>query len=66
MELDLPVKEELDVAAAVVDEQDSSENKYDRSQLPHLLKIYYKSLFPYDKYWEWLHYGEQGANTEEV
>ncbi len=60
------MKEELDVAAAVVDEQDSSENKYDRSQLPHLLKIYYKSLFPYDKYWEWLHYGEQGANTEEV
>ncbi|XP_064396745.1 DNA primase small subunit-like [Halichondria panicea] len=58
MELDLPVKEELDVAAAAVDEQDSSENKYDRSQLPHLLKIYYKSLFPYDKYWEWLHYGD--------
>ncbi len=64
MELDLPMKEELDA----VDGQDSSENKYDRdrSQLPHLLKIYYKSLFPYDKYWEWLHYGEQGASTEEV
>ncbi len=59
MELD-PIKEELDAAAAVGG-QDSSENKYDRSQLPHLLKIYYKSLFPYDKYWEWLQYGEQGA-----
>jgi hypothetical protein len=32
--------------------------EYDRSQLPELLKIYYRWLFPYDKYFEWLQYGE--------
>ncbi len=31
---------------------------YDRAQLPHLLRIYYTWLFPYDKYFDWLHYGE--------
>lgn len=54
MEVDLPVKQEAEGILA----QDP-DNEYDRSQLPHLLKLYYKSLFPYDKYWEWLQYGEQ-------
>lgn len=49
MELDVPVKQEI---------EEDPDNEYDRSQLPHLLKLYYKSLFPYDKYWEWLQYGE--------
>ena len=31
--------------------------EYDRSQLPDLLKIYYRWLFPYDKYFDWLQYG---------
>ena len=33
---------------------------YDRSELPELLRIYYSKLFPYDKYFEWLQYGEGG------
>lgn len=33
---------------------------YDRSELPELLRIYYSKLFPYDKYFEWLQYGERG------
>ena len=32
--------------------------EYDRSELPELLRIYYSRLFPYDKYFEWLQYGE--------
>ena len=31
---------------------------YDRAELPELLRIYYSRLFPYDKYHEWLEYGE--------
>ena len=31
---------------------------YERSLLPQYLKVYYKWLFPYDKYFEWLEYGE--------
>ena len=31
--------------------------EYERSQLPDLLKIYYRWLFPYDKYFDWLQYG---------
>ena len=34
---------------------------YNRSQLPELLRVYYKWLFPYDKYFEWLQYGKQSA-----
>ena len=34
---------------------------YNRSELPELLKVYYKWLFPYDKYFEWLQYGEQST-----
>ena len=36
----------------------NSVQSYDRSQLPNLLRIYYSWLFPYDKYFEWLQYGE--------
>jgi len=32
---------------------------YNRSELPDLLRVYYKWLFPYDKYFEWLQYGEK-------
>ena len=32
---------------------------YNRSQLPGLLKVYCRWLFPYDKYFEWLQYGKQ-------
>ena len=31
---------------------------YDRAELPDLLRIYYSRLFPYDKYYDWLEYGE--------
>ena len=31
---------------------------YNRSELPELLRVYYMWLFPYDKYFEWLQYGE--------
>ena len=41
---------------------------YNRSQLPGLLKVYYRWLFPYDKYFEWLQYGKQsrGMNLLKV
>ncbi|XP_041374260.1 DNA primase small subunit-like [Gigantopelta aegis] len=32
-------------------------NKYDPAELPDLLPIYYKRLFPYGPYYRWLHYG---------
>lgn len=32
--------------------------EYDKSELPELLRIYYGKLFPYDKYFDWLQYGE--------
>ena len=32
--------------------------EYDRGELPELLRVYYSRLFPYDKYHEWLEYGE--------
>ena len=35
-----------------------NEIEYDRSELPELLRIYYSKLFPYDKYFDWLQYGE--------
>lgn len=36
--------------------------EYDRSELPELLRIYYSKLFPYDKYFDWLQYGEKRVN----
>lgn len=35
----------------------ATSDQYDRSQLPDLLRVYYTWLFPYDKYFDWLHYG---------
>ena len=32
--------------------------EYDRAELPDLLRMYYSRLFPYDKYCDWLEYGE--------
>ena len=31
--------------------------EYDRAMLPDLLRVYYRWLFPYDKYFSWLQYG---------
>ena len=39
-----------------------NENKYDPAELPDLLPIYYKRLFPYGPYYRWLHYG--GGKTK--
>ena len=36
---------------------------YNRSELPDLLRVYYKWLFPYDKYFEWLQYGERSRTV---
>ena len=36
----------------------SGSGEYDRSELPELLRVFYSKLFPYDKYYEWLQYGE--------
>lgn len=38
------------------------EGTYDPSQLPELLQQYYVWLFPFDKYYEWLSYGEGGSD----
>jgi len=35
--------------------------EYNRAQLPHLLRVYYTWLFPYDKYFDWLQYGKWRA-----
>lgn len=32
--------------------------EYDRAMLPDLLRVYYRWLFPYDKYFTWLQYGD--------
>lgn len=32
---------------------------YDRAELPELLRIYYSRVFPYDKYYDWLEYGDR-------
>ena len=38
--------------------------EYERSQLPDLLRVYYTRIFPYDKYFRWLQYGEWSCNAE--
>ena len=40
------------------DKKQSPDLHYDRAQLPDLLRIYYSWLFPYNKFYEWLDYGE--------
>lgn len=37
--------------------------EYDRSQLPDYLRIYYTWIFPYERYFEWLHYGQEVAQS---
>lgn len=39
--------------------------EYDRAELPDLLRIYYSRLFPYDKYYDWLEYGERRPQDRE-
>ena len=57
------VKKELDEGGDGMEAEEGSyegsaiSKEYDRSQLPELLKIYYRWLFPYDKYFDWLQYG---------
>ena len=45
-------REEVSCSAVAISEE------YDRAQLPDLLRVYYTWLFPYDRYYEWLQYGE--------
>ena len=60
-ETELAVKEEPMEAAVVANGAD-----YDRAELPELLRIYYSRIFPYDKYHDWLEYGEsEGGGTGE-
>ena len=46
-----------------MEEEQAAEGAYDPSQLPELLQQYYVWLFPFDKYYEWLSYGEGGSHT---
>lgn len=34
-----------------------TESRYDASELPDLLPVYYRRLFPYPQYFRWLSYG---------
>ena len=43
--------------------QVAEEVAYDPSQLPEFLQQYYVWLFPFDKYYEWLSYGEGEWDT---
>ena len=52
--------EEVDSKDMVkVERSGGNDGGYNRSELPDLLRVYYKWLFPYDKYFEWLQYGEK-------
>lgn len=33
-------------------------SQYNPNDLPELLKLYYKKIFPYKLYYQWLSYGE--------
>ena len=50
--------EAVDTREVGEDDGSAISREYDRSQLPELLKIYYRWLFPYDKYFDWLQYGK--------
>ena len=54
-------QKELDLELVKPSSNGAESGIYNRSQLPDLLKVYYRWLFPYDKYFEWLQYGEQLA-----
>ena len=54
-------QKELDLELVKPSCNGAESGAYNRSQLPELLRVYYKWLFPYDKYFEWLQYGEQSA-----
>ena len=57
--------EELESKEVVKPSSNGAESgAYNRSQLPGLLKVYYRWLFPYDKYFEWLQYGEQSRGMK--
>ena len=58
-------KKELESKEAVKPSSNGAESgAYNRSQLPELLKVYYRWLFPYDKYFEWLQYGKQSRGMK--
>ena len=58
-------KKELESKEAVKPSSNGAESgAYNRSQLPGLLKVYYRWLFPYDKYFEWLQYGKQSRGMK--
>lgn len=49
-----------------ISEAEQDPGVYDRSLLPQYLKIYYKWLFPYDKYYKWLRYGKSNTDTHKI
>ena len=50
-----PELEDMEAEECGVDSEGAPE--YDRAMLPDLLRVYYRWLFPYDKYFAWLQYG---------
>ncbi len=42
----------------MADETSIKESQYNQDDLPELLKQYYKRIFPYKLYYQWLSYGE--------
>ena len=57
------IKQEQEEEVGVGEVSKSIFAEYNRAQLPHLLGIYYTWLFPYDKYFDWLQYGERVAHS---
>ena len=39
---------------------------FDPAELPELLKLYYRRLFPYGQYYRWLNYGGGDGGREGV
>lgn len=39
---------------------------FDPAELPELLKLYYRRLFPYAQYYRWLNYGGGDGGGERV
>lgn len=50
------------VEAMEVKAESSISGDYSRSDLPDLLHIYYKRLFPYGPFYRWLSYGNGKSN----
>ena len=55
--------EEQEPEVAKASSNGAESGAYNRSELPDLLRVYYKWLFPYDKYFEWLQCGERSRTV---